>query len=100
MADINPVNESAKAFQVANIKNQDNAKTDDAFDKLFSKALDKTEASEMESSSTGLLQEIAAPENLKFISSSDIVSRKTGGFDSPFDPSVFSHVHLILEGQF
>jgi hypothetical protein len=78
MADINPVNESAKAFQVANIKNQDNAKTDDAFDKLFSKALDKTEASEMESSSTGLLQEIAAPENLKFISSSDIVSRKTG----------------------
>ncbi len=77
MANINPVNESAKTFQTANIKNQGNAKADDGFEKLFSKALDKTEAPEMESSSASLLQEITAPDKLNFINSSDIVSQKT-----------------------
>ena len=75
MADINQINESAQPLTASNTKATKD-KGADAFETALSKALDKTEAPEMEVMPTNALREIASID-LNIMNSSDIVSGKT-----------------------
>ena len=75
MTDINQINKSAQSLAASNNKIS-KSKGTDAFETALSKALDKTEAPEMEVMPTNALREIASID-LNIINSSDIVSGKT-----------------------
>lgn len=75
MTKIDQLNESAQSFAAAKT-NAAKSKGTDAFESALSKALDKTEAPEMEYMPTNALREISAAD-LNIISTSDIVSGKT-----------------------
>jgi len=75
MANIYKINESAQSIAASNTKVLKNQKTD-AFEDTLNKALDRTEAPEMEPASTNALGEIAS-KDLNIINSSDIVSGQT-----------------------
>ena len=76
MTDINQISESTKSIAASNAK-APKSKGQDAFENEFSKALDKTEAPQMEVMPTNALREIASID-LNIIKSTDIVS---GGTD-------------------
>ncbi|MBU1341073.1 MAG: hypothetical protein KKE44_07760 [Proteobacteria bacterium] len=75
MTTINQINESAQSFAASNTKVSKHQKKD-AFGNALSKALDRTEAPEMEHTTTNALREIAS-KDLNIINASDIVSGKT-----------------------
>jgi hypothetical protein len=75
MTDINQIDTFAQSLAASNTK-ASKSKGTDAFETALSKALDKTEAPEMEVMPTNALGEIASV-NLNIIHSSDIVSGKT-----------------------
>ncbi|WP_300462277.1 hypothetical protein [Desulfobacula sp.] len=76
MTHINPTNESAPSFGTPTPKGSHHQKTD-VFETALGKALDRTEAPEMESTSPHALGEITA-KGLNILTSSDVVSGKTG----------------------
>lgn len=75
MTDIQNINESTQSFAVSNAKVPKSTEKD-TFENEFSKALDKTEAPQMEALPTNALREIASVD-LTIMDSSDIVSGKT-----------------------
>ena len=75
MTDINPINKPTQSRVASNTKVSKSKKTD-AFENVLSKALDKTEAPEMEQTPTNALREISSI-GLNIINSSDIVSGRT-----------------------
>ncbi len=75
MTDINQIHESSQSLAASNTKVPKNKRAD-AFESALSKALDKTEAPEMEVMPTNALREIASID-LNIMNSSDIVSGKT-----------------------
>jgi len=75
MTKIDQLNESAQSFAAAK-STAAKSKGTDAFESALSKALDKTEAPEMEYMPTNALREIAAAD-LNIMNTSDIVSGKT-----------------------
>ena len=75
MTNINPTNKTDQSFATLNPKIS-KSKATDAFENALTKALDKTEALEMEHTSTNALSEIASKE-LNIINSSAIVSGRT-----------------------
>lgn len=74
MTDINQINESAQSLAASNTKISKDKGTD-AFENALSKALDKTEAPEMEAMPTNALREIASID-LNIMNLSDIISGK------------------------
>ncbi len=75
MTHINKINESDHSFATVNAKGSKN-KASDAFENAFNKALDKTQPPDIETKATTALGEIAS-RDLKFLTSSEIVSDKT-----------------------
>jgi len=75
MTDINQINELSQSLVASNIKTYRSRGTD-TFETEFSKALDKTEAPQMETMPTNALGEIASL-NPSIINPSDLVSGKT-----------------------
>ena len=75
MANINHVNESAQSFVASNTK-ASKGKGTDAFENALSKALDKTEAPQMDAPSTNALREIAS-KDLNIANTADLVTQKT-----------------------
>jgi hypothetical protein len=75
MTTINHINESGQTFGASQTKTE-KSQGSDAFGNALSKALDNTEAPEMESSPASALQEIASM-GLSIKSHSDIISTKT-----------------------
>lgn len=76
MTTINQINDSGLPLTAQTGKPQKND-TADAFENVFNKALDKTQAKQMIPTSVNALSEIASS-GLKIIDSSGIVSGKTG----------------------
>ena len=83
MTDINQINESTQSFAASNTKAQ-RSKEGNAFENEFSKALDKTEAPQMDAMPTNALREIASID-LNIMNSSDIVSGRTDKLLSMLD---------------
>ncbi|RLC25130.1 MAG: hypothetical protein DRH93_02750 [Deltaproteobacteria bacterium] len=83
MTDINQINESTQSFAASNTKAQ-RSKERNAFENEFSKALDKTEAPQMDAMPTNALREIASID-LNIMNSSDIVSGRTDKLLSMLD---------------
>ena len=75
MTNINPINEPDQSFAAFNPKIS-KSKATHAFENALNKALDKTEAPEMEHTPTNALSEIAS-KDMDIINSSVIVSGKT-----------------------
>lgn len=75
MTKINPIDETAQSFAASNTKVSKAQKTD-VFENVLSKALDRTEAPEMEQAPANTLREIVF-KDLNIVSSTDIVSGNT-----------------------